>query len=185
MAAVRDRLPSATPGFATTDLVAASEQPDTPYLEPRALKLQDVAPTWRLDIVPARDPDGGPLGYSAVCVVDFSDLAETLSPETPERAQWLEVAQFQTEDRAKQFKDYFMSLAGSEELDHVTGPALAGFIADDLKMDSQWQIMDQLVLDRLKANEWAVVHAPANWQPRLDEPSTSQAVSAASVNLDL
>lgn len=77
------------------------------------------------------------MGYSAACVVDFGDLAETLSPEVLQRAQWLEVAQFQTEERAQQFKDDFMSLVGSEELDHIIGPALAEVIADDLKMNSR------------------------------------------------
>jgi hypothetical protein len=117
--------------------------------------------------------------------VDFGDLAETLSPEAPQRAQWLEVAQFQTEERAKQFKDDFMSLTGSEELDHVTGPALAGVIADDLGMESRWQIMDQPALDRLKSNEWGVIHVPTDWQPRMDETSPTQEMSAASLDLGL
>lgn len=182
---IYESLPSTAPAFASDGLVEASLQPYAPYRLPEDFKPLDVTPTWRLDIVPARDPEGTQLGYSAVCVVDFGDLAETLSPEAPQRAQWLEVAQFQTEDRAKQFKADFMSLAGSEELDHVTGPALAGVIADDLGMESRWQIMDQPALDRLKANEWGVVHTPPEWQPRLDETSPIQAVSAASVDLDL
>jgi hypothetical protein len=182
---LRSGLPTATPGFASADLVAASAQPAAPYLQPDDFKSQLISPTWRLDIVPARDPDGAALGYSAVCVVDFSDLAETLSPETPERAQWLEVAQFQTEDRARQFQTDFMALAGSEELGHITGPMLAGVIADDLEMDSQWQIMDKAALEKLKAGEWGVVHPTGEWQPRMDETSPTQAVSAASMDLDL
>jgi hypothetical protein len=182
---IRDRLPTAAPGFANSSLVAASLQPDAPYLQAEDFKPLDIAPTWRLDIVPARDPEGAQLGYSAVCVVDFGDLAETLSPEAPQRAQWLEVAQFQTEERAKQFKDDFMSLTGSEELDHVTGPALAGVIADDLGMESRWQIMDQPALDRLKSNEWGVIHVPTDWQPRMDETSPTQEMSAASLDLGL
>jgi hypothetical protein len=98
-------------------------------------------------------------------VVDFSDLADTLSPDTPERGQWLEVAQFQTEGRANQFRDDFMSLVESDESGHVTGPLLAGVIADDLEMDSRWQIMDQAALEKLKAGEWAITHGANNWQP--------------------
>jgi hypothetical protein len=178
-------LATATPQLADDALVIASIQPDAPYQQAEDFKTPPSAPTWRLDIVPARDSDGAPLGYSAVCVVDFSDLAETLSPDRPERGQWLEVAQFQTEERANQFRDDFMALVESDESGHVTGPLLAGVVADDLEMDSQWQIMDQPALDRLKANEWAVVHAPTEWQPRLDGPSPTQAVSAAGVDLHL
>jgi hypothetical protein len=65
-------------------------------------------------------------------------------PDTPERARWLEVAQFQTEDRAQQFREDFMSLVEADEPDGITGPALAGVIADDLEMGSQWQMMDKL-----------------------------------------
>jgi hypothetical protein len=61
-------------------------QPYAPYRLPEDFKPLGIAPTWRLDIVPARDPEGTQLGYSAVCVVDFGDLAETLSPEAPQRA---------------------------------------------------------------------------------------------------
>src|SRR5690606_8346247 len=125
--AIRENLPTATPPLADDALVAASIQPDAPYLQAldfvfEDFKPEEVAPTWRLDIVPARDPEGAPLGYSAVCVVDFADLAEAVSPETPQRAQWLEVVQFQTEDRANQFRDDFMSLVGSDELGNITGP---------------------------------------------------------------
>ena len=56
-----------------------------------------------------------------------------------------------------------MSLAGSEELDPVTGPALAGFIADDLKMDSQGRIMSQPELEKLKAGEGGIVHNAGEW----------------------
>lgn len=182
---IRESLPTATPGFANDTLVAASAQPDAPYLQPNDFKAQLIAPTWRLDIVPARDPDGAPLGYSAVCVVDFSDLAETLSPATPERAQWLEVAQFQTEDRAQKFKDDFLSLAGSDELGHITGPMLAGVIADDLEMDSRWQILDQAALEKLKASEWAVTHEADNWRPRLSEVSPNHVIEATNFDLDL
>jgi hypothetical protein len=113
------------------------------------------------------------------------DLAETLSPEAPQRAQWLEVAQFQTEDRAQKFRGDFMWLAGSEELDHVTGPALAGFIADDLKMNSQWRIMDQPELEKLRAGEWGIVHNAGEWQPQMDGPSPTQPANAITIDLDL
>ncbi|MBI5961721.1 MAG: hypothetical protein HY866_23490 [Chloroflexi bacterium] len=73
------------------------------------------------------------------------------------------MAQFQTEDRAQKFRDDFMSLAGSEELGHVTGPALADFIADDLKMNSRWQTMNQPDLEKLKADEWRIVHSADEW----------------------
>ena len=102
-----------------------------------------------------------------------------------ERGQWLEVAQFATEERAQQCCEDFMSLAGSEKLGHITGPMLAGVIADDLEMDSRWQIMDQPALDRLKADEWVIVLTPQEWQPRMDEMPPTQTVSAASVDLDL
>jgi hypothetical protein len=91
-----------------------------PYLPPEDFTPQDVAPTWRLDIVPAFDPAGALLGYSAVCVVDFADLAEAASPDTPERAQWLEVAQFRTEDRAQKFKDIFCRWQG--RMNWITSP---------------------------------------------------------------
>jgi len=181
---IYESLPGATPTFASDALVEASLQPYAPYRLPEDFKPLGIAPTWRLDIVPARDPEGTQLGYSAVCVVDFGDLAETLSPEAPQRAQWLEVAQFQTEDRARQFKDDFMSLAGMEELSHITGPAFANAVADDLGMDSQWQAMDKQSLDQLKAGEWHVTHPDEAWQPRLNEVSTP-AFEAASVDLDL
>jgi len=170
-------LPTATPRFAGEELVAGSEQPPLPYRTPEDFAPEvialpsDLAPTWRLDIVPARDPEGAPLGYSAVCVMDFSDLAEALSPDSPERAQWLEVAQFQTEERAQRFREDFMAVAGSDELGHITGPALAGVIADDLEMDSRWQIMTQPELEKLKAGEWAVPHETSIWRPcRADTP---------------
>jgi len=104
--------------------------------------------------VPACDPDGALLGYSAVCVVDFADLAEAVSPDAPQRAQWLEVAQFQTEQRAQQFHEDFMSLVGNDELGNITGPALAGVIADDLEMDSRWQVMDKQTLEQCGAVEF-------------------------------
>jgi hypothetical protein len=182
---IRGGLPSATPGFASGDLVAASAQPDAPYLQPEDFKAQLISPTWRLDIVPARDPDGASLGYSAVCVVDFSALAEAALPETPERAQWLEVAQFRTEDRAQQFQQDFMSLAGSDELGHITGPMLAGVIADDLEMDSQWQVMDKPMLEKLNAGEWGVVHVVDDWHPRMGEISSDPAAEPTSPDLDL
>ncbi|MBI5961730.1 MAG: hypothetical protein HY866_23535 [Chloroflexi bacterium] len=166
---IYESLPSATPTFASDALVEASLQPYAPYRLAEDFKPLDITPTWRLDIVPARDPDGASLGYSAVCVVDFGDLAETLSPEAPQRAQWLEVAQFQTEDRAKQFRDDFMSLSGMEELSHITGPAFANAVADDLGMESRWQIMDQPALEKLKTGAWSVVHIAAEWQPRMYE----------------
>jgi hypothetical protein len=169
--------------LADDGIVAASIQPDAPYQQPGDVRPPFSAPPWRLDIVPARDPDGAPLGYSAVCVVDFSNLAETLSPDTPERAQWLEVAQFQTEDRARQFRDDFISLAESDESGYVTGPLMAGVIADDLEMDSQWQVMDKAALEKLKAGEWSVVHAASEWRPRIDE--TAPAVDPTAFDLDL
>jgi hypothetical protein len=182
---LRRNLPSTTPSFASEALVASSQQPDAPFHLPSDFKVQEVAPIWRLDIVPAHDPDGARLGYSAVCVVDFGDLAEAIAPDSTERAMWLEVAQFQTEDRAKQFQDDFMSLAGSEELYHITGPALAGFIADDLGMDSQWQAMNKHALEQLKAGEWGVTHPHEAWQPRLDEASPDHAVEVINLDIDL
>ena len=111
------------------------------------------------------------MGYSAVCVVDFSDLADAISPDVPHYAQWLEVAQFQTEERAQQFREDFMSLSGMEELSHITGPAFAKAVADDLEMDGQWQVMDEQSLEQLKAGEWRVIHPEVAWQPRLVMPS--------------
>jgi hypothetical protein len=69
---IRESLPT-DPPLADDALVAASIQPDAPYLQAQDFVFEDfepkdIAPTWRLDIVPAHDPDGAPLGYSAVCV---------------------------------------------------------------------------------------------------------------------
>lgn len=187
---VHDALPTAAPGFADDSLVDASAQPDAPYLPAQDFDFEDVepqdsAPTWRLDIVPAQDPDGAQLGYSAVCVVDFADLAEAVSPDAPPRAQWLEVAQFQTEDRAQQFREDFMSLVGAEELGNITGPALAGVIAEDLEIDSQWQTMDKQTLEQLKAEKWSLTHRRDHWRPRLDEVSPPQAIEISGFDLDL
>ena len=187
---ILDNLPTATPPLADDALVAASMQPDSPYLQAqdfvfKPFEPEDVTPTWRLDIVPACDPEGAPLGYSAVCVVDFADLAEAVSPDAPQRAQWLEVAQFQTEDRAQQFRNDFMSLVGNDELGNITGPALAGVIANDLQMDSQWQALDKQSLEQLKAGEWRVTHREAAWQPRLDVVSPNCIDNAANIELDL
>jgi len=190
MPPIHDRLPTAAPGFADDALVAASVQPDTPYLQAQDIDFEDVEPTdnipnWRLDIVPARDPDGAPLGYSAVCVVDFDDLAEAVSPEAPQRAQWLEVAQFQTEERANQFREDFMSLVGHDELGNITGPALAGVIAEGLEIDSRWQVMDRQTLERLKAEDWSLTYQQGHWRPRLDEVSPPQAIEISQFDLDL
>ncbi len=186
---IHESLPTATPPLADDTLVAISIKPDTPYLQAQDFVFEDfepkdIAPTWRLDIVPARDPEGEPLGYSAVCVVDFADLAEAVSPDAPQRAQWLEVAQFQTEDRANQFRDDFMSLAGMEELSHIPGPAFAKAVADDLKMDSRWKTMDEQSLEQLKAGEWRVMHPAEAWQPRLNEAS-NPALEAVNLDVDL
>ncbi|MGQ9855086.1 MAG: hypothetical protein ACUVTG_17000 [Candidatus Oleimicrobiaceae bacterium] len=134
--------------------------------------------------MPARDPDGALLGYSAVCVVDFGDLGEKLSPDTLQRAQWLEVAQFQAEDRAQQFREDFMSLVGTDKRSNAIGPALAKGIAGDLGLDSDWQVMDGESLEKLKAGEWGVTHPAEAWQPRLNEAS-SPAQEAAYLDLDL
>jgi hypothetical protein len=183
-------LPTATPRFAGEKLVAGSEQPAMPYRTPEDVAPEvialptDLAPTWRLDIVPARDPEGAALGYSAVCVVDFSDLAETLAPEAPERGQWLEVAHFATEERADQFREDFMSVAGMEEMSHLSGPGFAEAVAGDLGMSGGWQVMDKESLEKLKAGDWAVEHPEATWQPRLNEAS-SPALEAAYHDIDL
>ena len=134
--------------------------------------------------MPTRNPDGVRLGYSAVCVVDFADLAEAVSPDAPQRAQWLEVAQFQTEQRAQQFHEDFMSVSGMEEMSHITGPAFAQAVADDLGMDSQWQTMDEQSLEQLKAGEWRLTHPETEWQPRLNEAS-NPALEAAYLDIDL
>jgi len=168
-------LPTAVPRFADERLVAGSEQPALPYrtpgdFAPEVVALpSDLAPTWRLDIVPARDPEGAQLGYSAVCVVDFSDLAETLSPESPERGQWLEVAQFATEERANQFREDFMSVAGMEELSDLTGPGFAEAVAGDRGMSGGWQVMDKESLEKLKAGEWAVGCDNSRWRPLVNQ----------------
>ena len=180
-------LPTATPIFASDTLVAASAQPPLPYrtpedFVPKVVALPtDLAPTWRLDIVPARDPEGTSLGYSAVCVVEFGDLAETLSPDSPERGQWLEVAQFATEERAQQFREDFMSVADRE---HLTGPVFAKAVAEETGLGGGWQTMDKESLEKLKAGEWAVEHPAEQWQPRLNEAS-SPALEAAYHDIDL
>jgi hypothetical protein len=186
---IHDNLPTATPHLADDALISASIQPDAPYLQARDFvfedfELKDIAPTWRLDIVPTHNPDGAQLGYSAVCTVDMTELVGAVAPHRPERAQWLEVAQFQTEDRAQQFREDFMSLVGADELGNITGPELAGVIADDLEMDSRWQVMDKQMLEQLKAGEWRVTHPAEAWQPRLNEVS-NPAFEAASLDIDL
>jgi hypothetical protein len=40
-------------------------------------------------------------------------------------------------------------------------------------------MMDDPALDRLKANEWDVVHTAGEWQPRLDEMPFTQAVNSS------
>ena len=187
---IRESLPTATPPLADDALVAASIQPDAPYLQAQDFvfedfKPEDVAPTWRLDIVPARDPDGALLGYSAVCVVDFGDLGEKLSPDTLQQAQWLEVAQFQAEDRAQQFREDFMSLVGTDKRRNSIGPALAEGLAGDLGLNSHWQTMDRESLEKLKAGEWGVTHPAEAWQPPLDEVSANRAIGVPTVDLDL
>ncbi len=62
---------------------------------------------------------------------------------------------------------------------------LAGVITDDLEMDSQWQIMDKAALEKLKAGEWGVVHPVNKWHPQMDTTSPTEAVTIASVDLDL
>ncbi len=47
----------------------------------------------------------------------------------------------------------------------MTGPMLAGVIADDLEMDSQWPIMDKSALEKLEAGDWEVAHKADAWQP--------------------
>jgi hypothetical protein len=183
--AIHDNLPTTTPGFANDALVAMSQQSAVPYLLPDNFKHQVIDPDWRLEIVPARDPDGTQLGYAAVCVVDFSDLADTLSPDEPQCGQWLEIAQFQTEERAQQFRGDFMSLVELDDLGHIAGPALATVVADDLGMESEWQIMNKDALEKLKAEEWSVTHKPDEWRPRLDEISPQQAIETANLELEL
>jgi len=78
-----------------------------------------------------------------------------------------------------------MSLAGSEELDQVTGPALAGFIADDLKMNSRWQVMDQSVLEKLKAGEWLLTHETSEWRTWREETSPEEVVHSTNIDLNL
>ena len=180
-----DNLPTTTPAYADDAFVLASQQPEPERSQPGEFSLADAIPTWQLEIVPAHDPEGEQLGYSAVCVVDFADLTETLSPDASERAQWLEVAQFQTEERANQFREDFMSLVGNDELGNITGPALAGVVADDLGMDGQWQTMDKQSLAQLKAGEWRVTHPAEEWEPRIEErASPTQAVEAVSLDID-
>jgi hypothetical protein len=98
--------------------------------------------------------------------------------------QWLEVAQFQTEERAQQFREDFMSVAGMEEMSHLSGPGFAEAVAGDLGMSGGWQTMDQEALEKLKAGEWALEHPAEVWQPRLNEAS-NPALDAAYLDLDL
>jgi len=164
-------LPTATPRFADERLVAGSEQPPLPYRTPEDFAPEvvapptDPAPSWRLDIVPARDPDGAALGYSAVCVVDFSDLAESLSPEAPERGQWLEVAQFATEERANRFREDFLAVVSRE---HLTGPRFAEAIAGETGLGGEWQRLDRETLEAIQAGEWSLTYPHAGWHPAGD-----------------
>jgi hypothetical protein len=105
------------------------------------------------------------------------------SPDTPERAQWLEVAQFQTEDRAQQFREDFMSLVGTDELGNIRACAGRGNRRRP-KMDSQWQTMDKPSLEQLKAGEWTVAHPEDAWRPRLEEVPSNHAVEAANLDID-
>jgi hypothetical protein len=106
------------------------------------------------------------------------------SPEAPERGQWLEVAQFQTEERAQQFREDLMSVAGMEEMSHLSGPGFAEAVAGDLGMSGGWQTMDQEALEKLKAGEWAIEHPADAWRPRLEEVPSNHAVEAANLDID-
>jgi len=161
-------LPTTTPRFADERLVAGSIQPDAPYHQPADFQPRDVTPAWRLDIVPTRDPEGAPLGYSAVCVVEFGDLAEALSPEAREHGQWLEVAQFATEERAQQFREDFMSVAGMEELSDLTGPGFAKAVAEETGLGGEWQRLDREALGTIQAGEWSLTHSRTEWHPAWD-----------------
>ena len=77
-----------------------------------------------------------------------------------------------------------MSLSGMEELSHITGPAFAKAVADDLGMSGKWQTMDEQSLEQLKAGAWRVTHPEEAWQPRLNEAS-SPALEAAYLDIDL
>jgi hypothetical protein len=105
--------------------------------------------------------------------------------DTTERAQWLKVAQFQTEDWAQQFREDFMLLVRTDELSIITGPALAVVIADDLEKDSRRPVMDKQTLEKRKAEEWTITHQTELWQNRLDEVSPQQALEATNFDLDL
>jgi hypothetical protein len=73
---------------------------------------------WPLLNIPRCSP------RSIRCTSSTRKSCNSIRPlDTPERAQWLELAQFPTEDRAKQFREDFMSLVGTDEIGHITGPA--------------------------------------------------------------
>ncbi len=76
-----------------------------------------------------------------------------------------------------------MSLAGSEELGHITGPALAGVIADDIGTNSKWQTLDREALTQLAKRKWMVTHQPNEWQPL--EAVTEREVQNLSTDMDL
>lgn len=56
-------------GLGRGQRAACPALPEPEDFAPEVIALTtELPPTWRLDIVPARDPEGAALGYSAVCV---------------------------------------------------------------------------------------------------------------------
>ena len=108
-----------------------------------------------------------------------------MSPDASQRAQWLEVAQFQTEDRALQFREDFMWLVGHDGSGGITGPALAAVVAEESGLGGGWQVMDGATLEHIEAGEWSLVHLRDDWQPRLNDPSPQQTIETSGFDLDL
>jgi hypothetical protein len=166
---ILDHLPTGVPQLAGDELIAASVQPDGPYLqaadfdfEAMFQEVRSPLAVWQLEVVPAQNPDGDLLGYSAVFV-------NHPASNGPLQSQWLEIGQFETEERAQALKDDFQAVVWTEPFENRIGPDLAELVADEMEMSTEWQPMSAVSLDLLKAGEWTLTHQAADWHPQVDD----------------
>lgn len=58
-------------------------------------------------------------------------------------------------------------------------------IADDLEMDSRWQVMDKQTLEQIKAEAWLLVHDSTNWYPSIKSTNADRDPETTLPTLDL